>query len=195
ALLLAEIARPGTFAGIYAFEPVVFAPPPSGVLDLSSPLADMTRRRRESFGSREEAHANFLSKPPLSGFDPAALRAYLDHGFEELAGGEVRLRCGRNHEADMYMAGRAHDAWDHLGEIACPVTVAYGERSDFMDAASAGELASRLARGEVELVGGVSHFGPMERPGEVAGSAMAAFATGGPATGRRRVRDSDTPMA
>ncbi|MGH9128780.1 MAG: alpha/beta fold hydrolase [Acidimicrobiales bacterium] len=206
ALLLAEIARPGTFAAIYTFEPVVFRPPPAGVLEVASPLADMTRRRREVFESAAEAYANFASKGPFSAFDPAVLAAYVDCGFEHVAGGGVRLACRREHEAFIYEAGLAHDAWDHLGEIACPVTVAYGQRSDFMGEDDATALASRIPHGRVVEVGGVGHFGPMERPGEVATSVLAAFGSGvgagfgagvgaGVEPDAGSVRDLDTPLS
>lgn len=190
-LLLAEIARPGTFRAIYAFEPIVFRPPPREVLDQASPLAELTRRRREVFGSAAEAYANFAHQGPFADFDPAALAAYLECGFDELADGAVRLACRREHEAFIYEAGLAHDAWDHLGEISCPVTVAYGRHSEVIDEADARELASRLPAGQVELVDGVGHFGPMERPPEVGASLAAALARQRP----RQVHDPDTALS
>ncbi len=184
ALVLAEIARPGTFEAIYAFEPVVFRPPPTDVGDQSSPLAEATRRRRQVFGSAAEAYAKLAHKGPFAAFDPAALAAYLECGFQELAGGAVQLACRREHEALIYEAGLAHDAWDHLGELRCPVIVAYGARSAFMGEPEAVALASRVPLGRVERVEAVGHLGPMEQPGTVAVSVRSAFGA---------VRDPDTP--
>jgi pimeloyl-ACP methyl ester carboxylesterase len=39
-----------------------------------------------------------------------------------------------------------------------------------------GRLEERLARGRVEVVAGLSHFGPMEDPAAVAAGIHAAFA-------------------
>lgn len=176
ALLMAEIARPGTFSGLYCFEPVVFRPPPPGTLAHSSPLAEATLHRREVFGSRAEAYAFFATKAPFSGFDPAVLSAYVDCGLEDTADGDARLRCRREHEALIYTAGVAHDAWDHLGGVACPVVVAFGESSRFMGPGDAAALAARLPRAQVEAVAGVGHLGPMERPGPLASSVLRTLA-------------------
>src|SRR5215208_2473762 len=86
ALLLAEAARPGTFGALACFEPIVFPPesrPGSG------DLPGGARRRRAVFASKEEAFANFASKPPLSAFVPDALRAYVDHGLADRPQGGV----------------------------------------------------------------------------------------------------------
>ena len=63
ALLLAEQRRPGTFAALWLFEPVVF--PTDGLTGAprANPLAEGARRRRASFPSYETALANFASKP------------------------------------------------------------------------------------------------------------------------------------
>lgn len=181
ALLLAEQARPGAFRGLYCYEPVVFPPPPPGTLAQANPLVEGTRRRREVFGSRAEAYAHFAAKPPFSTLHPSVLRAYVLHGFEDLPDGGVRLRCRREHEVLIYSNGLVHDAYDHLDEVTCPVTVAYGELSDVMGADHALDLASRLPHGRVEVVGGVGHLGPLEDPRAVAASVLSAF--GGEAGG------------
>jgi pimeloyl-ACP methyl ester carboxylesterase len=194
ALLMAELARPGTFEAIYAFEPVVFRPAPTDVGDQSSPLAEAARRRREVFSSAAEAYAKLAHKGPFAAFDSAALAAYLECGFEELADGGVRLACRREDEAFIYEAGLAHDAWDHLGELSCPVTVAFGTRSEFMGEPDAAALASRMGwagqgqagRGQVERVEAVGHLGPMEQPGAIAVSVLRAFGA---------VRDRGIPVS
>jgi pimeloyl-ACP methyl ester carboxylesterase len=175
ALLLAEQARPGTFSRLYCFEPVVFPDdlPPSA--DLSGPLARGARQRREVFSSREEAYANYASKPPLSAFDPAVLAAYVRFGFEDLPDGTVRLCCRGENEARVYEKGFRHDAFSHLGEIACPVVIAGGTKSyDFTPAALA-RLVERLGKGRLEVLEGLGHFGPLESPETVAASVIRAL--------------------
>src|SRR5690606_34603090 len=81
-LLLAEQARPGTFAGLWLFEPIV---PPPGMLGApdgrDNPLAAGALRRRPTFPSAAEALANFAAKPPFGALRADALHAYVRHGF------------------------------------------------------------------------------------------------------------------
>lgn len=169
ALLLAELSRPGTFRALYCYEPVV-APPGPGPFPAppGQALAAGARRRREVFRSRQAAYEHFAAKPPLSLLAPPVLRAYVDHGLEDLPGGGVRLRCRPEHEARSYENGMSHGAWDRLAEIRCPVTVACGSLSDTFGPAVAALQASQLARGRTEVFEGLGHFGPLEDPAAVA---------------------------
>lgn len=176
ALLMAEEAAPGTFRAIYCFEPIVL--PPGEMLPgpSESRLASSARRRREVFASREEAYANFSSKPPLSALDPDALAAYVEHGFAATGDGQVRLKCHRETEALVYETRPASQAWTALQRISCPVTIAAGGRSDTMPPAWQQALAKELPRGRVEVLDGLGHFGPMEDPRAVAESVSSSFA-------------------
>jgi pimeloyl-ACP methyl ester carboxylesterase len=176
ALLLAEAARPGTFRALACFEPIVFpveGPPRGG-----GHLAEGARRRRATFGSRDEAFANFSAKPPLSVFVPGALRAYVDHGLADLPEGGVALKCRPEVEAATYEGATAHGGWDRLPEVRCPVTVLTGETTDAVGGELARLQAGRLPEGRVEVVPGVGHFGPMEDPALVAGVLGAALLDG-----------------
>lgn len=175
AVLMAEQARPGTFAAIYCFEPVIVpADPPLG-RDDASWLGAQARRRRTGFGSREEACEHYGSKPPLDTLTPEALRAYVDHGFEHADGGGVRLKCRPEDEATVYEMATAHDAYARLPEIACPVMVACGARTEGCPPDLACGHADRLPRGRSEVVADVGHFGPLERPALVAASVRRFF--------------------
>ena len=63
-LILAEQARPGTFRGMWLFEPIIFPPsmttPGTNSEPPRNPLADGARRRRERFDSAEDAYATSL---------------------------------------------------------------------------------------------------------------------------------------
>lgn len=179
ALVLAELSRPGTFRALYGYEPIV--PPvaddgapmlPSG----SNPLAAGARRRREVFASRDEAFANYASKPPFSVLRSDALRAYVDYGFEDLADGSVRLKCRGESEARTYEMGARHGAFLRLGSVACPTTVACGAETDTFGPAVMAMLAERLPDGRVDVLDGLGHFGPMQDPAAVAASIRRAFA-------------------
>ncbi|HVS16707.1 MAG TPA: alpha/beta hydrolase [Thermoanaerobaculia bacterium] len=165
ALLLAEIRRPGSFEAIYCWEPIVY--PPRIQLLGDSPLVERTRRRRDTFASLEEAIANFAAKPPLDALHPDALRAYVEHGFERLPGGERCLKLPAAEEAEVYRMSLRHEAFARLGEVRCPVTVAHGRRDGVGPAEVAGEVAAALPRGRLESWEDLGHFGPLEDPARV----------------------------
>jgi pimeloyl-ACP methyl ester carboxylesterase len=179
ALLLAEQARPGTFSALYCFEPIVYpgdtplAPDADG-----NPLAVGARRRREVFASRDEAMENFSTKPPFDRLDPEVLAFYVDNGFGPVTGG-IGLRCRRQDEAQVYAHSLAHDAFAHLPEIGCPVTLACGAETDAMGPAVLALFASRLGDAPVDVFDAMGHFGPLEDPEAVARSVLSALDRGG----------------
>jgi pimeloyl-ACP methyl ester carboxylesterase len=175
ALLMAELDHPGTFAALALFEPIVLPP------DLPRPeggpsLAEGARRRRDVFGSRDEAYENFAGKPPLNVLAPAALRAYVDHGFADQPDGTVRLKCRGESEARTYEGSQTHDTFARLGEIRCPVLVLSGSFQPFQPASWARQVADNLPRGTFARLDDIGHFGPMEDPEEVAGVVADYFA-------------------
>jgi pimeloyl-ACP methyl ester carboxylesterase len=176
ALLLAELARPGTFRALWCFEPIVFPFPPRPPMAAEEhPLAAGALRRREVFPSRQEAEANYRSKPPLAALAPDALHAYVEHGFEDLPDGTVRLKCRGAEEAEVYRMGTSHGAFDRLGGVGCPVTVACGGHSTTITPDLAALLAGALPHGRAEVFDDLGHFGPMEDPAAVAGAIAAAL--------------------
>lgn len=177
-LLLAEMARPGTFRSLYCFEPVVMpidSPPPPGGFD--NPLAVGARRRREEFPSFAVALENFASKPPMSGFAPEALEAYVRHGFEVIDDDQtVRLKCRGEDEARTYEHAALHGAYSRLAEVRCPVTLSCGELTTAFGEDILHLDAARLPFASVEVLPGLTHFGPMEDPTALAERILAAFA-------------------
>jgi pimeloyl-ACP methyl ester carboxylesterase len=186
-LLLAEEATPGTFRSLYCYEPVVpplDERPGSGVRADGpewptdrNPMADGARRRREVFPSRRTAYANYQAKPPFSEFDPQAIHAYVDWGFEDLPDGSVRLRCRGEDEARTYEKAFHHDAYLRLHRVACPVALVCGGSQAHFGPEAIGALAMRLRDSRTEVIADSGHFGPMERPAAVAGSIAQAFTT------------------
>jgi pimeloyl-ACP methyl ester carboxylesterase len=176
ALLLAEQARPGTFARLWLYEPIAF-PPVEGAIPRGG-LADAARRRRASFTDRDAAFANYASKPPLSALDPAALRAYVDHGFRDQPDGHsVTLKCLPEVEAATFDAGVRADAFSGLPEVASEVVVAAGGEMQG-PGALAPVLAQALPHGRFERFPELTHFGPMEAPPSMAAAIRNALALG-----------------
>jgi pimeloyl-ACP methyl ester carboxylesterase len=165
ALAMAEVLQPGTFAALLLIEPVILPPPYRAH---QHPLADLALKRRRSFPTREEAAANFSAKPPFASWHPEALSGYLEEGLHP-RGEELVLACSPEDEAAIYRAASAHGVWDRLPEIEPPsLVLASDDRSDQPPGGLARPIASRMPRAGFEVVTGVSHFLPMERPDLVA---------------------------
>ena len=174
-LLLAEEARPGTFSFLYCFEPIVaprddLVPP-----DPDNRLSTGARARRETFSSLQAAYDNYASKPPLDVLSPAALWAYVEHGFAAEPDGTVRLRCRGENEAAMYAQGLTHDAYRHLSRVTCPVVLACGETTDAVGPDVLDVLARRLPRVRQQVLSNLGHFGPLEDPDAVADAVVRAL--------------------
>ena len=183
ALLDAEARRPGTFAALWCFEPIVWPRVSEELAASRAPLVAGALRRRDTFASREEAYEHFSSRPPLASLDARALRAYVDCGFGPDPGGGVRLRCRPAVEAEIYRQGLVHDGFSRLGRVSCPVTVAWGAASVAVPLDVARAQVDALPAATLETLPGLGHFGPMEDPAAVAGRMAAAFGpqvSGGP---------------
>jgi pimeloyl-ACP methyl ester carboxylesterase len=180
AILLAEEDRPGTFASLHCFEPVVLDESPGALPIQANPLTEGARRRRQVFPNAQDALIHFSAKPPLSKLDPEVLRLYVQAGFEVVPaedGGDgqaIRLRCHRDDEAAIYANGASHGAFGHLHEIGCPVDFSCGELTDAFGLPFVEADADRVQHATISVVPGVGHFGPLEQPGLVASSLLGA---------------------
>ncbi|MDJ0664303.1 MAG: alpha/beta hydrolase [Acidimicrobiia bacterium] len=165
ALVLAELAHPGTFSSLVLVEPIIF-PPPYGRFD-HNPMSAGALRRKRRFASREDAFANFVSKEAFAQWDGRAMQAYVDGGFRSERGGVV-LKCTPEHEAEFFMAATDHRAWDRLDEVRTPCLVMAGEYSTTHGEPFLSALTSRFANARSEVVPESSHFVWMERPAAIA---------------------------
>ena len=178
-LLLAEIARPGTFKMMYLYEPVVMPPQMAIGYQSDNPLSNGARKRRSSFPSKQDAMENYAAKPPFSVLDADALAAYVNHGFIELAapdenGNTVTLKCRPENEAEVYAHGSAHQAFLALGNVHCPVTIAIGNET-YGPAAFGPGLVDALPHGFLRTYPDLAHFGPLENPEKIAAEISDAF--------------------
>lgn len=181
ALLLAEQRRPGTFAGLWCYEPVVF--PPEGT-SLSggdpggdNPMSVAAARRRPDFAPRDAAVENYAAKPPLDVFRRDAIEAYVAGGFRELDDGSVTLCCRPEDEADVFRMAAHHQAWDGLASMRCPVRIIRGLTGPPGPGSFAAQIVDRLRHGQLEDHAGLGHFGPMEDPVTMAASLAALIST------------------
>lgn len=178
ALVLAEEARPGTFRGLYLFEPAMMPwDEPPEPPDERNPFVAGSLRRRQAFASRADALATFSSKPPLARLHPDALAAYVDNGFRADGDDGIRLRCRREDEARIYVSSVTHDAYRRLGEVRCPVVLACGADTDRIGPDFLERYTERLERAEAVVLPRLGHFGPLEDPAAVAGSVGSTLGT------------------
>jgi pimeloyl-ACP methyl ester carboxylesterase len=164
ALILGEQTRAGTFTRIWAYEPIIFAsenplPPQEDFF-----LARVARKRRNLWHSTDEAFAAYASKPPLDVMTEASLRAYVDYGLRDRGDGVLELKCRPEIEARVYAMGPNHGAFARLGEVGSEVVVVRGETSTDIGPTLASQIAERIPKGRVEVLGGLGHFGPQQDP-------------------------------
>ena len=167
AALLAEAARPGSVARAFLYEPVVF---PTGYRHPGgeSPMAGPARRRREVFASRAEALARYATRPPLGHLRADCLAAYVEHGFEDLPDGTVRLKCRAESEASVFSQEETVTI-DRMATVASQVVVAQGTRNTGPGPArSAPMIAEQLPNATLLPYPHLAHLGPLQDPETVA---------------------------
>ena len=155
--LLASLARPEAFQRAWVFEPIIFERTedrPEGAFD----FVEATKRRRSVFPSRKDAVDRYSSRPPLDELHPECLKAYVDHGFVDLADGSVELACNPILESRAFEQF-LQDGWERLPQITMAVLVAYGASGLDRPSTAAPAIANRLPRGVVEPFTDSDHFG------------------------------------
>jgi pimeloyl-ACP methyl ester carboxylesterase len=172
ALLLAELAEPGTIHRAWCYEPVVIPGEPRGP-SVDFPLARRARRRRTEWDSPEEARRSWAGRAPFDVLDPACLGAYVDGGLRRRADGTWELKCDAGDEADMYTEAPAHRLWPDRGAIRAQVRIVCGERSDAVTPELGARLAAGMQHATLEVMAGRGHFGPLENPDAAAASILA----------------------
>jgi pimeloyl-ACP methyl ester carboxylesterase len=164
ALVLGEAARPGTYARLWLYEPIIFPSLESLPPNEDFSMAHSARRRRNEWASKDEAFASYSSKPPLDVMTEASLRAYVDYGLRDRGDGIFELKCRPEVEAQVYTMGPNHGAFARLTEVQPPTLVVCGEHTASIPPEMARMIAARFPHGSVEVMAGVGHFGPQEDP-------------------------------
>jgi pimeloyl-ACP methyl ester carboxylesterase len=177
AALLAERRRPGLIASAYFFEPI-FIPAEwtTGVHENHMEIA--ARRRREVFPSRAEALYRYASKTVLGRELRAdSLAAYVEHGFDDLPEGGVRLACRAEHEARTF-AAEDKMTFELLDRIEVPAVIGIGHLTPSPGPADGARLvAERLPHARLVEYDFLGHFGPLQDPERIAADVAAAAAS------------------
>jgi pimeloyl-ACP methyl ester carboxylesterase len=171
-----ELDRPGTVARAVLFEPIVLPPEETA----ETPAAAAARKRRHVFASREEMLRRWSARPPFDGFDPAALRAYVEHGVRDRPDGGVELKCSREAEVATFVNDTRSGIWSALAGYRTPSLLLAGGRSTSRAGPLAERQAARMPDARAERYPDLSHFLPFERPREMAERAIAYLEDGTP---------------
>jgi pimeloyl-ACP methyl ester carboxylesterase len=175
ALLLGEAREPGTYAHIWAYEPIIFPPYSETAPEANNLLSETARRRRSEWPSLDAAYDRYASRPPLNVMTPEALRAYVDYGLRDCGDGTFVLKCTPEVEARVYEMATQNGAWDVLPRVQTPVVIACGEASHSVGPELATQLVDRLPHARLEVFAGLGHFGPMQDPAAIAASILCPF--------------------
>ncbi|HEX5940318.1 MAG TPA: alpha/beta hydrolase [Dehalococcoidia bacterium] len=170
AIACAEIERPGLFAGLVLIEPIAYPGPRRPVVprEGAPDLPSISRNRRLVWDSREEILESWRSRPPFDSWSPAALEAYVQHGFFERPDGKVELKCPGEYEARMFEQSFSLNTFERLPELSAPNLVIFGENTDTFPGPLRDTIAGRLRNSERHDISGAGHFVVMEKPEAVA---------------------------
>ena len=126
----------------------------------------VSKRRRNSWASVEEAFAHFRHKKAFAQWDEKVLHDYVNYGTEEVAGKRV-LAFDRDVETAIYN-GLPHNLERQLRRhpLQCPAHYIGGTESDEMRRVGM-KLTTRVVKGNITMMPG-SHLFPMEQPIETA---------------------------
>jgi len=177
--MTAAAREPELFGAVAAIDPVLASgPPPPGTVDGrtpvgtatfppgSNPMAEIARRRRRVFESRDEVRARWQERGTFADWDPRALELYLEYGFRDRADGRVELKCSPEVEATVFEAGRSFDVFEEVRALTRPARAIRAADGNFP-----APLFDRLAESSeaievVSVPGG--HLLPMISPDLVA---------------------------
>ena len=170
ATLLASVKNPGLFRAVVALDPVLFTGTrlrliqALTLLGLRSriPPASLARRRRETWGSREEAATSYRKKPLFRRFDAECFQDYITHGLTEVPGGGFRLTIPTAWEARVFETS-PRGVWRKLRSVQVPTLVLRGSDSDTLLPAALARAGRTIPGARAEELPG-THLFPLEHP-------------------------------
>jgi pimeloyl-ACP methyl ester carboxylesterase len=169
-LLAAAVRRPELFEQLALLEPIV--EPPVGERigfyagEGKHPLAEIARKRRAVFASRDEVRQKWAERGTFSDWDPDALQGYLEYGFQDLPDGGVALKCPADIEASIYEAGPNFHIFSEVKQLRTKTTV-YRATHGYSPPALIERLAAASEYIELVTIEG-GHLVPMTDPDLVA---------------------------
>jgi pimeloyl-ACP methyl ester carboxylesterase len=173
--LLCAVKHPGYFKKIILLDPVLLEPKIIFTIRMANllrqshraPLAVRARKRRDGWGSRDEALEYFRGRPLFEGWPDESLRAYVKYGLADAPGGGVVLACPPEIEAQGFSTYPT-DIWRRVRQLRVPALFVRGGDSDALTP-GARDMFMRAQPGAafVEMQG-AGHLFPMQRPEKTA---------------------------
>ena len=172
---LRHAAAGGEYAGLVLFDPPVC--PPGGLPDdieaVGGRLAEMTRRRKDVFGSPDELVASFSRSPLFERMAPDTTRLLARCTVRARGNGDgYELRCPREYEAQVFEYFFAWSMTVDFDAVTCPIKVLGSDptvRNSFLPSMDLAELVAL----DYDFVPETSHFLLLEEPEECAARTMA----------------------
>ncbi|MDY7227751.1 alpha/beta fold hydrolase [Hyalangium rubrum] len=182
--LLASVKEPRLFRAVVALDPVLITGPRLLALHVLTvlglrgriPPANLARRRRESWNSREEAATSYRKKPLFQRFDPECFQDYITHGLTEAPGGGLRLTIPRDWEARIFETS-PRAVWRKLRSVPVPALVMRGGDTDTLTPEALERVRRTLPGVRTEELPGTTHLFPLEQPEECVRRILAFLAT------------------
>ena len=166
---LRHAAVGGKYAALVLFDPPLC--PPGGFPDhiegVGGKLAEMARKRKETFGSPDELAAAFSRSPLFGRIRPETVELVARSTVRPGAGGGYELCCPREYEAQVFEYFFASSMTLDFDAVACPVKVLGSDptvRNSFMPSMDFAELV----RLDYDFLPETTHFLQLEQPQECA---------------------------
>ncbi len=175
ATLICAVEAPRLFKKIILLDPVLLEP---GLVRFiafmnligqrhRAPLAVRARKRKSSWGSREEAFEYFRDRPLFGGWPEESLAAYVKYGVKDSASGGVELACPPEMEAQGF-SSYPTDIWRRVRKLRVPVFLVRGGESDTLTTRARDLFMKHLPGATLIEIPGAGHLFPMQLPYETA---------------------------
>ncbi len=163
--------HPDLFSAVVLIDPILFPREGRPLGGSPPPIAAQTRKRRDSWTSRDEVFRNYRGRGVFTRWTDDVLRLYVDHGFADREDG-VRLKCAPGSEADVFSMDRNFDCWEAFAKIPVPALMMRGDDSDLFLPSDAARAVECLPHGRERTIPGTTHTLPMEDPRAVAAAIL-----------------------
>lgn len=174
-LLQVAADRPGAFARLVLFDPVILAPEFYGAGEAlyTADNPHPAIRRKRDFASAEAMIERFAQRDPYDLFDASVFEDYCRHGLVPAASGEgLELACAPEVEASVYASSRSNggilEAARRVDIPALVVRARHTTLNDFKSSPTWPGLAHVLPQGVDLHRPDMTHFHPFQDPADAA---------------------------
>ncbi|ORZ01065.1 Alpha/Beta hydrolase protein [Syncephalastrum racemosum] len=167
-MLVCEFFHPKTFDGLCLIEPVIRKTIDPVPVRAKYPTM-ATKKRRDTWPSREECLKQLAPRPFWKRFDPEVLQLYVDYGMYETTEGTIALKTPKMEEFRIFDVQSYANitGYSSLRSLSIPVHIIYALGSDFLKPENKEDILEKSQQITLEFVEG-SHMVPNEKPKDMA---------------------------